>query len=127
MRARLSGASQEVDFIERQNYIAKEIEPGDKIEILLNQKSQKYYIYHGEHPIGRLTGSASQDFRNAVNKSQIQHNIPSKLEDVYVKDIVTVLIDDSMKRVASPFDESGMWLGVTITGFAKISYLSDSQ
>ncbi|GHV45781.1 hypothetical protein FACS1894204_05860 [Synergistales bacterium] len=115
------------DAAERQNYIAEEIDSGDKIEILLNQKSQKYYIYHRERPIGRLTDSASQDFRNAVNKSQIQYNIPAKLEDVYVKNVVTVLLDDSMKRVASPFGESGMWLGVTITGFAKISYLSDSQ
>jgi hypothetical protein len=122
------------DPIEMQNYITREVSIGDKVELLLdknldldleldlNKEKERYCIYHGGRPIGRLSDSALRDFQRAVSATDRGESIPTRLEDVYVANIVTIVLKDFSERVPLRFRESKMWLGVEITGFAKTFY-----
>jgi hypothetical protein len=112
--------------IEMQNYITQEVHVDDPVELLLDRETEKYRIYHGGRPIGLLSDFALQDFRKAVSTTDNGANIPSKLDDVYVSNIVTIVQKDFSERIPSRFRESKMWLGIEITGFARTSY-SDSR
>jgi hypothetical protein len=120
----LAGDVDAVDFVDQadpiglQKYISKKIQPGDALEIRREQDN-KYRIYHKDRAVGYLSAAAEKDFWEAVKVTDISRNIPSKLEDVRVSNIVTMTMGCFSENIPLLFRESKLWLGIEITGFAK--------
>ena len=113
------------DYLEVQEYIAKHISTGDEVEILRDEADNIYYIYHNKFKIGALSRDICNDFRNAIYKTGDKRNIPMKLTDVYISNIITIINTRYDENIPIIFRESHIWLGVELTGLGKVHFLKE--
>lgn len=59
------------------------------------------------------------ELRDAMNKTNHSPNLPERLENIYVNNIVTIANTKFNDVIDEPYNKSGLWLGVEITGFSK--------
>ncbi|WP_195468127.1 UvrD-helicase domain-containing protein [Clostridium sp. D43t1_170807_H7] len=111
----------ETNYLELQEYIAKNIKKMDKLQII-RDKNNNYNIYHNDMKIGRLNENISKDFWNSINKTDDKRNIPSKLIEVYVSNIITIINPSYDEKIPFRLRKSKIWLGVEITGFARTEF-----
>lgn len=104
------------DAIERQTYIST-IHVGDSVEIFREQGG--YHVLHNGVVIGTLEGSFSSEMRDAMNKTNHSNNLPSRLSNVYVSKLVTIANTKYTEIIPSPYNKSGLWLGVELAGLAR--------
>ncbi|MGH4050192.1 MAG: UvrD-helicase domain-containing protein [Clostridium sp.] len=112
------------DSLTTQQYIAEKINVNDKVELIRDPKSKIYSIYHKGNVVGTLSDEIVSDFWNAINKTGDKRNIPVRLYDIYVSNIITVVNKRFDENIPLRFRESKIWLGIEITGFARTEYLS---
>jgi hypothetical protein len=103
-----------------QCYISENISINDKLELRLH--NNLYEILHNGRCIGTLSSAATQDFWEAVRKTDNKVSIPPFLSEVFVTDIVTIRPNRFPAGVERMYKESGFWLGVELTGFAKANW-----
>ena len=108
------------DPIELQNYIATNIKVNDPVEVILDEGV--YYITHKGKRIGKLASDIVGDFWSAINMTGNKSNIPPRLHEIYVANIVSEIQKQFSERVPIRFRESRVWLGIEITGFAKADW-----
>lgn len=108
------------EWIDIQHYIATQVKPGDVAEI--TRSGDNYCIVHQGNTIGRLTDGIDSDFWSAIKRTDRRDKIPQRLYDVYISNIVTIVQRQHSERIPLWFRESRFWLGVEITGFAKIDW-----
>lgn len=104
------------DAQKRQEYIGK-LKPGDILEI--NRTDMEYGIYHEGFFIGRLSDKIVYDLKDAMGKTNHSPTLPSSISRIYVNNIVTIANTKFNDEIAEPYNKSGLWLGVEISGFAK--------
>ena len=93
----------------------------DKLQII-RDKNNNYNIYHNDLKIGRLNENISKDFWNSINKTDDKRNIPSKLLEVYVSNIISIINPSYDEKIPFRLRKSKIWLGVEITGFARTEF-----
>jgi hypothetical protein len=103
-----------------QNYIAKSVKTGDKVELTLHNRL--YEIFHNGRHIGTLSPEIIQDFWTAIEMTDNRANIPPFISDVFVSNIVTITPYHQPSSMERMFRESKFWLGVEITGFGKVDW-----
>jgi hypothetical protein len=106
--------------LDTQRYIASNINVNDTVELI--HAGNTYRIVHGGVQIGYLSMEAVDDFWAAVGKTANKNNIPPRLTEIYVNNIVTVVPGSFPSGVDAMFKESNFWLGVELTGFAKADW-----
>lgn len=112
-----------IDSLTNQQYIAEKVNINDKVELIRDLQSNIYSIYHNGYVIGTLSNEIANDFWNAISKTGDKRNIPVRLYDVYVSNIITIVNNSFDENIPLRFRESKMWLGIEITGFARTEYL----
>jgi len=109
-----------MDALDKQKYIANNIQINDPVDLIYDKK--KYCIYHKNMNIGSLRPEVEDDFWHAVQMTDIKGRIPPRLTEVYVKNIFSVVASPFSSSVDPMFKESRFWLGVELTGFAKVDW-----
>ncbi|MCK4260829.1 MAG: ATP-dependent helicase [Halanaerobiales bacterium] len=115
-------SEKDVDSLTVQQYIAEEVNVNDKVELIRDLQTNIYSIYHNDYVIGTLSNEIANEFWNAISKTGDKRNIPVRLYDVYVSNIITVVNNRFDENIPLRFRESKMWLGIEVTGFARTEY-----
>lgn len=113
-----------VEYLTTQQYIAEKVNVNDKVDLIRDLQSNIYSIYHNDNVIGTLSNEIANDFWNAISKTGDKRNIPVRLYDVYVSNIITVVNNRFDDNIPLRFRKSKMWLGIEITGLARTEYVS---
>ncbi len=100
----------------RQNYISR-LRLGDPLEVKFLDNA--YQIMHNDLYLGKLADGIYAELRDAMNKTNRSPNLPVQLSDIYVNNVVTIASTKYREEAAEPFNRSGLWLGVEVSGFAK--------
>lgn len=108
------------EAVQRQAYIAQQVHINDKVEIYLIDGV--YQIYHNNRCIGALTDDARLSLLTSIKSIYSWSDIPSHLSDIYVNNIVTIAPCNFPGGADAMFKDSGFWLGVELTGFAKADW-----
>lgn len=108
--------------VNTQEYIASHVKVNDPVELIYNCNENSYRIIHGETDIGCLNIDVTNDFWAAVRRTHNKKNIPPRLTEVYVNNIVSVVPKTFPSGVDTMFKEFNIWLGVEVTGFAKADW-----
>lgn len=116
-------SEKDADPLTVQQYISENVKVNDKVELIRDLQSNIYSIYHKGHVIGTLSSDIADDFWNAIYKTGDKRNIPVRLYDVYVSNIITVINNGFDETIPLRFRESKMWLGIEITGLSRTEYL----
>ncbi len=110
-----------LSVVDRQKYIRDNVHVGDRIEV--NKYNGAYMIVHNSHIIGGLNGAALSDphrhFYPSGKYFDFRLDKYAAFKDLYVTDIVTIVNNSIDKRIPSPYNKSGMWLGIELCGYAK--------
>lgn len=107
------------DVAKNQKYIAA-LQPGDPLEVWLIGHS--YQIIHNGVHIGNLSNKIFFELRDAMDKTNHSSSLPNHLTNICVNNVVTVANTKYNEAVAEPYNKSGLWLGVEISGFAKTDW-----
>lgn len=106
---------------ERQKYIAQQIKIGDRIQI--NKRDGEYLISHNGHFIGRIHAKAFNPFNYRAYwgaKNYIcRFDSFTDYEDLYVKNIVTIINTKLNSSIADPYRKNGIWYGIEFSGYAR--------
>lgn len=102
-----------------QQYLATEVNDHDPISLKMNENT--YLVLHGEdqRPIGQLSIQTVRQIYDCVSIRKTSE-LPPFLHSLYVSNVVTCHQELISNSTPSQFKESGIWLGVEISGFAKI-------
>ncbi len=105
----------------RQHYIATQVKVHDRISLKLWKNT--YLVLHGDsqRTIGGLSIPTVQQIYDCVTIRK-SSELPLFLHSLYVSNVVTCHQEQISNNTPSQFKESGIWLGVEITGFAKIDW-----
>ena len=106
--------------IEIQQYLSETVEVNDTVDLIKN--GNIYELFHKGNVIGVLSGEATSDFWSAIRIVNNWSNIPPRLTEVYINNIVTVIPGRFPSGADAMFKESKFWLGVELTGFAKADW-----
>lgn len=104
----------------RQNYIANSIHVGDPVKI--SKFHNEYLISHNGYFIGRVTPEAFQPFKRYYPSGKYftyNFNNYTDFDELYVKDVVTIVNKKLDARIGEPYSESGFWYGIEFCGYAK--------
>jgi len=104
------------DVINLQLYIAERVRPGDRVTIGKNTVTGEYTLYHRGVPLG---GFPDPVMREIFAIDGFPQGFDS-FDDVYIRNIVTCVGDKNDLMIPTRFRESRIWLGLEITGYAKI-------
>ena len=105
--------------VKRQAYIARNIKVKDKVDIRLQDGT--YQIYHDGICIGALSHGMVEELSDSINSLHNSKDAPPpRFSDIYVKNIVTIVPLSFPNEADSLFKNAPFWLGVELTGFAKI-------
>lgn len=109
------------DCLALQQYIATEVKVHDMINLKLWKNT--YLVLHGEtqKDIGRLSVKAVDQIFDCVSIKR-GSQFPPFLHSLYVSNVVTCYQEFVADTTPSQFKQSGIWLGVEISGFAKIDW-----
>lgn len=110
--------------ISAQDYINTKIKINDRVELIL-QKG-KYIVKHVNnskyYSLGYLTDEATEDIRATINHRKNSFNLPNRIYDIYVSDIITIpqhIISDS---VPVQLKKSKLSLGICISGLSRLDW-----
>lgn len=106
--------------LEIQRYLSETVEVNDTVDLIKN--GDIYVIFHKGNALGALSGEATSDFWSAIRRINDWSNIPPRLTEVYINNIVTVIPGRFPSGADAMFKESKFWLGVELTGFAKADW-----
>lgn len=106
--------------VEKQGIISK-IQRGEKVELYLKADG-KYAIYYQDKQIGKMKASFSAAVQEAINGKQSTYPLPERMTEVYISNIVTIVRTNITEEMELPYKQSGFWLGVELTGFAKMRW-----
>lgn len=108
---------------ERQEYIATQVKPGDKITI--SKHDGKYYIVHDGHYIGEIRPEIFKDWRHQESYQKWAQTYRlshfTDFEDLFVSDIVTIVntkLDGRMSEKHEEYKKCGFWYGIEFCGYA---------
>lgn len=104
------------DAIHLQLYIAERVKAGDELTISKNTVTGEYSLYHKGVPLGGFPEAVIREVR-AIDG--FPDNFES-LEGVYIRNIITCVGDKNDMTLPARFRQSRIWLGLEITGYAKI-------
>jgi len=104
------------DAIRLQLYIAERIAEGDELTVEKNPDTGDYRFCHK----GNVLGEFPQAIIREVCGIEGFPDDFVGFEGVYVRNIVTCVSDNRDPSVPERFRESGIWLGLDITGYAKV-------
>ncbi|GHV54737.1 hypothetical protein FACS1894216_15360 [Synergistales bacterium] len=104
-----------------QQYLAEQVNVGNKVELHRTGEGA-YFVMHNGHYIGQLSKTVEADFRTAINMTDNRANLPSFLSEIYVSNIVTIVAASFPGGADRMFKDSSFWLGVELTGFAKVDW-----
>lgn len=104
---------------ERQAYIAS-LKPGYSLSIKC--MDGEYKIFHENFYLGSFYDSIKLELRDAMNKTNHSKRLPDILSDVYVNNVVTIANTKYNEVIAQPYNKSGLWVGIEISGFAKTEW-----
>lgn len=107
------------DATVRQKYIAN-LKPGDLLEAWLMDRA--YKIFHNGVYIGMLSDKIFHELRDAMDKTNRSPNLPNHMSNIYVNNVITIANTKFNDVIAEPYNRSGLWLGVEISGFAKTDW-----
>lgn len=110
---------------DNQQYIAENIKKNDKVEIRRDYKQKRYLMYHKGNLFGALSSNMSQEFWNVINFTWNKNDIPSRLSDVHVSNIISVVNNNNNNNnsdIPQMFRKSKVWLGLEICGLAKVNF-----
>lgn len=107
------------DATARQKYIAT-LKPGDLLEAWLMDRA--YKIFHNGIYIGMLSDKIFRELRDAMDKTNRSPNLPNHMSNIYVNNVITIANTKFNDVIAEPYNKSGLWLGVEISGFAKTDW-----
>ena len=103
-----------------QEHIAKQVQVDDIVEAVYD--GSVYNINHDGAFIGTLNSKATNDFWAAIKTTGNRKNIPPYLSEIYVSNVVTISQNLSATNADAMFKESKFWLGVELSGFAKVDW-----
>ena len=109
-----------LDALKMQEYIAKNVNIGDSVEIKL--VGGEYRVIHKKIAIGYMPQEITAEFQKIANECRPRSNAPPSLSKVYVSNIVTIASPKSPENVHEFFRNARFWLGVELTGFPKINW-----
>jgi hypothetical protein len=104
------------DAIRLQLYIAEKIRVGDELTIEKNSDAGGYWYFHNGNILGEVPDTIIREVRSI-------EGFPDDFtgfEGIYVRDIVTCISEKDDLTVPSRFRETRIWLGLDITGYAKV-------
>ena len=104
----------------RQRYLSEKVSTNDKVELI--KIDDIYNIVHDGNVIGVLNPEITADFWSAIRRIGRWSNIPPRLTDIYINNIVTVVPGRFPSGADAMFKESYFWLGIELTGFAKADW-----
>ena len=104
----------------RQRYLSENVSVNDKIELM--KADDIYNIVHDGNIIGAFNPEITADFWSAIRRIGSWSNIPPRLTDIYINNIVTIVPGRFPSGADAMFKESNFWLGVELTGFAKADW-----
>jgi hypothetical protein len=126
----LAGDVNQYSFVHKKNNAPEIQDRIRKLKIgdLIKAKYDKghYYLYDScDEIIGNLSNDVILDIciameeQNPGYKYYKNYQKPSALKDIYVNNVVTIANTRFNDVIAEPYNKSGLWLGVEISGFAK--------
>lgn len=105
----------------------KKLKTGDPLEA--KYEDGHYYLYNSfDEVIGMLSSEVIIDIRVAMEEQnpgfRYHKNYPKPLTltEIYVNNIVTIANTRFNEVIAEPYNKSGLWLGVEISGFARTNW-----
>ncbi|MCL2632913.1 MAG: hypothetical protein FWD34_00180 [Oscillospiraceae bacterium] len=104
------------DAVRLQLYIAEKVKEGHELIIEKNAVTGGYSFYHNGNVLG---GFPDQVIREIWEIEGFPDDFAA-FEGVFVKNIVTCVGDKDDLTIPARFRESRIWLGLEITGYAKI-------
>ncbi|MDR0222773.1 MAG: hypothetical protein LBI38_04460 [Oscillospiraceae bacterium] len=104
------------DAIRLQLYIAENIKAGDELTIEKNAVTGGYSFYHKGNALGGFPEAAIREIREIDGFPEDF----SAFGGVYVRNIITCVGDRDDATLPARFRESRIWLGLEITGYAKV-------
>lgn len=98
-------------------------------ELVAKLLGGNYWLYNKKDELmGCLSSEITLDIRCAIEelnpgcKYYGDYQMPSALSGIYVNNIVTIANTKFNDVIAEPYNKSGLWLGVEISGFAKTDW-----
>ena len=104
------------DSVSLQLYIAEKIAAGDPLTVEKSSVWGGYWLCHDGNPLGEFPESIVREVR-AVEGFPPDF---AGFEGVYVRNIVTCVAEKDDQAVPARFRGSRIWLGLEITGYAKV-------
>ena len=104
------------DSISLQLYIAEKIKEGDELTVEKDSETGGYRFSHDGNVLGQFPPAI-------IREVQTMEGFPSDFvgfEGIYVRNIVTCISEKDDFSVPPRFRESRIWLGLDITGYAKV-------
>ena len=79
-------------------------------------------IFHNGHCIGRLNHNAIKNYRHFYPSGRA-YTFPleeyTDFDELFVKDIVTIVNQRLDVEIEEPYNKSGFWYGIEFCGYAK--------
>ncbi|MDR0197477.1 MAG: hypothetical protein LBI36_04585 [Oscillospiraceae bacterium] len=104
------------DAIRLQLYIAEKVKAGDELTVEKNAVTGGYSFFHGGNALGGFPDAAIREIRGV-------DGFPEDFcafEGFYVRNIITCIGDRDDLTLPPRFRDSRIWLGLEITGYAKV-------
>lgn len=103
-----------------QRYLSESVSVNDTVELI--KSNDIYHIIHRGNIIGALNAEVTADFWSAIRGIGSWSNLPPRLTDIYISNIVTIIPGRFPSGADAMFKESQFWLGIELTGFAKADW-----
>ena len=110
----------ELNPAQRQEYIINNVRVGDPIKI--SKYKGEYLIFHNGHCIGRLNHNAIKNYRHfypSGRSNTYRLEEYTDFDELFVKDIVTIINQRLDIEIEEPYNKSGFWYGIEFCGYAK--------
>lgn len=111
---------------ENQEYIKKEVRPGDPVEVRWVEGEREYYgIFHEKRLLGKMSPGFLRDIKNVMDGVYGKSvNRPTSFEEVYVDRIFSVVKKPETIRtsVDDPWAGNGVWYAVGIAGMGLVRW-----
>jgi len=104
------------DAIRLQLYIAEKIKEGDELTVQKNPDSGGFWFYHNGNILGEFPEAIIREMRSI-------DGFPDSFtgfEGIFVRSVVTCVAESNDITIPARFRESRIWLGLDITGYAKV-------
>lgn len=108
--------------IELQEYIINNVKLYDKVSAFRSYVTGLYEIFHNGHCIGSFSRNMTNEIDMGVESTDYNHNLPDRLENIYISGITTEIIKQFNKNIPYEFQKSKICFGIQVTGLAKLIF-----